>query len=96
MTRHLSELTQFEHRHPKRSYRFGRIIDETFRLIQRLFRQVRIPYAIIGGYAASVWGVERATLDIDVLVGGRPSQFTSLIDLGRPVSPTAPTGIFLT
>ena len=57
------------------------IIDETFRLIQRLFRQVRIPYAIIGGYAASVWGVERATLDIDVLVGGRPSQFTSLIDL---------------
>ena len=24
MTRHLSELTQFEHRHPKRSYRFGR------------------------------------------------------------------------
>ncbi len=47
------------------------IIDETFRLIQRLFRHVRIPYAIIGGYAAGVWGVERATLDIDVLVGGR-------------------------
>ena len=57
------------------------IIDETFRLIQRLFRHVRIPYAIIGGYAAGVWGVERATLDIDVLVGGRSSQFTSLIDL---------------
>ena len=37
------------------------IIDETFRLIQRLFRHVRIPYTIIGGYAAGVWGLSQPT-----------------------------------
>ena len=36
-------------------------------------------YAIIGGFAVNVWGSERATLDIDVLVGGRRHQFEALI-----------------
>ncbi len=57
------------------------IIDHTFRLLQRLFRRIPIPYTIVGGFAGNVWGVARATLDIDVLVGGRPSQFDRLISL---------------
>lgn len=57
------------------------IVDDTFGLLQKLFRQVHVPYVIIGGYAANVWGVERATLDIDLLVGGHRSRFATLIDL---------------
>lgn len=57
------------------------IVDRTFLLLQKLFRQVPIPYAIIGGFAGNVWGVDRATLDIDLLVGGRRSQFDRLITL---------------
>lgn len=59
------------------------IIDRTFDLLLMLFRRVPIPYAVIGGFAAGVWGVERATLDIDVLVGGRRQQFDALIALAE-------------
>ncbi len=58
------------------------IVDRTFVLLQELFRQIPIPYAVIGGFAGNVWGVDRATLDIDLLVGGRQSQFDRLITLG--------------
>jgi hypothetical protein len=59
------------------------IIDRTFDLLLMLFRRVPIPYAVIGRFAAGVWGVERATLDIDVLVGGRRQQFDALIALAE-------------
>ncbi len=58
------------------------IIDRTFHLLQALFCQIPLPYAVIGGFAGNVWGVERATLDIDLLVGGRRSQLDRLISLG--------------
>jgi len=58
------------------------IINRTFVLLQDLFRQVPISYTVIGGFAGNVWGVDRATLDIDLLVGGRQSQFDRLITLG--------------
>lgn len=58
------------------------IIDRTFVLLQDIFRQTSISYAVIGGFAGNVWGVDRATLDIDLLVGGRQSQFDRLITLG--------------
>jgi hypothetical protein len=54
-------------------------IERAFDALQALFQQTRVPYAIIGGFAVNVWGSERATLDIDVLVGGRQQQFASLI-----------------
>lgn len=59
------------------------IIEQTFDLLQKLFRRVPIPYTGIGGFAVGVWGAERATLDIDVLVGGRRQQFNALIALAK-------------
>jgi hypothetical protein len=59
------------------------IIEQAFALLQQLFRQVTIPYTVVGGFAVGVWGVERATLDIDVLVGGRQKQFDALITLAQ-------------
>ena len=53
-----------------------------FLLLHELFRLVPLPYAVVGGFAGNVWGVGRATLDIDLLVGGRRSQFDRLISLG--------------
>ena len=59
------------------------IIDRTFHLLQDLFRQASVSYVIIGGFAVGVWGVERATLDIDVMVGGRRQQFERLVALAN-------------
>ena len=58
------------------------IVDRAFLLLRELLRLVPLPYAVIGGFAGNVWGVGRATLDIDLLVGGRRSQFDRLIVLG--------------
>jgi len=57
------------------------IIERAFDLLQLLFQRIPVSYAVIGGFAVNIWGTERATLDIDVLVGGRQLQFTSLITL---------------
>ncbi len=57
------------------------IIERAFDLLQALFQSVPVPYAVIGGFAVNVWGTERSTLDIDVLVGGRQQQFEALIVL---------------
>ena len=54
-------------------------IERAFDVLLALFQQTRVRYAIIGGFAVNVWGSERATLDIDVLVGGRRRQFEALI-----------------
>ena len=35
--------------------------------LDELFRQERIKYAVIGGYAVAVWGEVRATRDVDLL-----------------------------
>ncbi|OGS10777.1 MAG: hypothetical protein A2285_03355 [Elusimicrobia bacterium RIFOXYA12_FULL_57_11] len=43
-----------------------------------------IDYCITGGYAVSVWGSPRSTLDIDLITGLEPSQISSLI---RAISP---------
>lgn len=55
------------------------IIERTLTLLPRLFKQVPVPYAVIGGFAVNVWATERATLDIDVMVGGRRSQFEAVV-----------------
>lgn len=36
--------------------------------IAKIFDELRIPYAITGGYATSIWGRLRATFDIDVII----------------------------
>jgi len=57
------------------------VIERAFDLLQLLFQQIPVPYAVIGGFAVNIWGTERSTLDIDVLVGGRQQQFSSLVAL---------------
>jgi len=58
-------------------------IDRAFILLRILFQEVPVPYAVIGGFAVNVWGLERATLDIDVMVGGRGRQFEAIIALAE-------------
>jgi hypothetical protein len=36
--------------------------------IAKILEDLKIPYAITGGYAVSVWGRPRSTLDIDIIV----------------------------
>ncbi len=43
-----------------------------------------IDYCITGGYAVSVWGSPRSTLDIDLITGLKPSQISLLI---KTISP---------
>ncbi len=57
------------------------IIERAFDLLPTLFQRVSVPYVVIGGFAVNVWGTERSTLDIDVLVGGRQQQFEALLVL---------------
>jgi hypothetical protein len=57
------------------------IIDRTLSLLPVLFRQLPVPYVVIGGFAVNVWGLARATLDVDVMVGGRARQFELLTTL---------------
>jgi hypothetical protein len=57
------------------------IIDRTLSLLPVLFQQLPVPYVVIGGFAVNVWGLERATLDVDVMVGGRTRQFELLTTL---------------
>lgn len=59
------------------------IVDRTFSLLLHLFRVIPLPHAVVGGFAGNVWGVNRATLDIDLLVGGRKSRFDELIRLAE-------------
>jgi predicted nucleotidyltransferase len=41
----------------------------------------KIPFCLIGGYAVSVWGAVRSTLDIDLLILVDKAQQAALIDL---------------
>jgi hypothetical protein len=43
---------------------FQKILAKTAKILEAL----KIPYAITGGYAVSVWGRPRATFDIDIIV----------------------------
>lgn len=45
-----------------------------------------IDYCITGGYAVSVWGSPRSTLDIDLITGLKPSQISFLIKTISPGS----------
>jgi hypothetical protein len=43
-----------------------------------------IDYCITGGYAVSVWGSPRSTIDIDLIAGLKPSQVQPLIKAMAP------------
>jgi len=42
--------------------------EKLLKIIARILDELRIPYAITGGFAVSVWGNLRSTLDIDIIV----------------------------
>jgi len=42
--------------------------EELLKNITRILDDLKIPYAITGGFAVSVWGRIRSTLDIDIIV----------------------------
>jgi hypothetical protein len=42
--------------------------EELLKNIARILDELKIPYAITGGFAISVWGRIRSTLDIDIIV----------------------------
>jgi len=42
--------------------------EELLKNISRILDELKIPYAITGGFAVSVWGRIRSTLDIDIIV----------------------------
>lgn len=46
--------------------------------IAKVLDELRIPYAVTGGYAASVWGRLRSTLDIDIVIEVAEPQIDKL------------------
>jgi hypothetical protein len=52
---------------------------DLLRQIDAIFKNCRIPYAVIGGYAVAAWGEERATRDIDLFCAGDSRAITELV-----------------
>jgi predicted nucleotidyltransferase len=53
---------------------------DLFRQIDAVFKNCRIPYVVIGGYAVAAWGEERATRDIDLLCVGNSLTITEALN----------------
>ena len=78
-------------------------IPRTLVEITRALSAADLPYMVIGGLANATWGVERATLDIDITVGVSPEELTALLNavgdqlVRMPPDPeqfVADTGVF--
>lgn len=48
----------------------------------------RVNYLLIGGLAVSLYGVERATMDIDITVATSPDNLAALLDAARELKLT--------
>ncbi len=53
---------------------------ELLRLMVKNLERLKIPYAIVGSFASSVWGESRLTQDIDVVVDLKPLHVASICD----------------
>jgi hypothetical protein len=51
--------------------------------IAALFRQVKIPYMVVGGLAVAYWGYPRQSLDIDVVANINSDNLTSFLKAAR-------------
>ena len=56
------------------------------RKVAEILEQLRIPYAVTGGYAVSVWGKPRSTLDVDVIIELFEPQIEKLTSALRRIS----------
>lgn len=54
--------------------------------IAEILERLKIPYAVTGGYAVSIWGKPRSTLDIDVIVELFEPQIEKLMRALRGIS----------
>lgn len=48
----------------------------------------KVEYVLIGGLAISLHGIERATMDIDVIVAMTPENLASLVEMARALGMT--------
>jgi hypothetical protein len=69
------------------------------RRVARAFDRARLPYALVGGYAVALHGAVRGTVDIDLVIRLRETDFLraerALISLGlHPRLPVTATEVF--
>jgi predicted nucleotidyltransferase len=61
-----------------------------FKDLLEAFGRAEVEYAIVGGYAVAFHGRVRATKDVDILLGGEPSNLeraaVALADFGAPTN----------
>jgi hypothetical protein len=50
-----------------------------FDILRRL-EEIGVPYVIIGGFAATIYGVTRATYDIDIIIDLDEEHIQALVD----------------
>ncbi|WP_376791207.1 hypothetical protein [Thermoflexus sp.] len=66
---------------------------EMLRRLHRVLERLWVPYAILGGLAAALWGIARTTVDVDVGLLAPPEQMPALLQAfdeeGFAVSPMA-------
>ena len=56
-----------------------RELHEFFAYVVRVLEQLEIPYMVVGGFAATTYGVPRLTIDVDVVVDMHLKQVRSLV-----------------
>lgn len=59
----------------------SKIIFDALKSTIELFKDLRIDYAILGGLALAVWGRERVTKDIDIVINIEEDRLKDLINL---------------
>jgi Na+/glutamate symporter len=42
--------------------------EELLKKIAKILDDLKIPYAVTGGFAVSIWGIPRYTADIDIII----------------------------
>ena len=57
----------------------AREFEQTLEDIDTRCRKHKIPYAIIGGTAANIYGLERTTVDIDVTIIAEIDELESIV-----------------
>ncbi len=54
-------------------------VGDLFRLLAAAFERAGISYMLVGSYASNVWGVARATQDVDFLIAASPQQIEAFL-----------------
>lgn len=49
--------------------------DKLLTKISQLFKTVKVPYMLVGGFAVAYWGYPRQSLDIDIVIDISPDKY---------------------